>query len=232
MKLKYTLPIILASSALLGCSFDHAHNSFLPYPVAQNRPLEYQDKLQAVAHWDVLAANEAEEISIVVGENSSISFEDILQDTDFNKAYRKMLTGHLLDQGVKVLNSDGDYRLKYQTQVVDHAERDGLGLPAGIWTYGTTSALLVLNAASDMAGSAIMALPLAFVDDWYLANSKEGETPDTEVLITTELYQSNEVVESSTRIYYFNQGDRFMYESAPPLPAPIPHKSFQVTDQI
>jgi|TARA_B100001964_G_scaffold195848_1_gene220107 hypothetical protein len=217
---------------MVGCSFDHAGNAYLPYPVAQNSPLEYQDKLQAAAHWDLLAANEAEEISVVVGKNSSISFEDGLAETDFNLAYKKMLTGHLLGQGVRVLGSAGDYLLKYETQILHHSNRDALSLPAGMVTSGTIAGLLAVNAASNWTHSAIFAIPIVYAEDWFSANSKEGKTPDTEVLITTELHQSNEVVESSTRIYYFNQGNESMYETPPPVPDPNPHKLFQVTDQI
>ena len=230
--MKFTLPVVLASSMMVGCSFDHAGNAYLPYPVAQNSPLEYQDKLQAAAHWDLLAANEAEEISVVVGKNSSISFEDGLAETDFNLAYKKMLTGHLLGQGVRVLGSAGDYLLKYETQILHHSNRDALSLPAGMVTSGTIAGLLAVNAASNWTHSAIFAIPIVYAEDWFSANSKEGKTPDTEVLITTELHQSNEVVESSTRIYYFNQGNESMYETPPPVPDPNPHKSFQVTDQI
>ncbi len=230
--MKFTLPVVLVSCMLIGCSFDHANNAYLPYPVAQNRPLEYQDKLQGAAHWDVLAANEAEEISTMVGANASISFEDELSETDFNLAYKKMLTGHLLDHGVRVLGSAGDYLLRYETQILHHSNRDRLSLPAGIVTSGTVAGLLTLHSASNMTHSLIMAIPFAYAEDWFLANSKEGRTPDTEVLITTELHQSNEVVESSTRIYYFNQGNESMYETPPPVPDPNPHKSFQVTDQI
>ncbi len=229
---KFTLPVVLASSMMVGCSFDHAGNAYLPYPVAQNSPLEYQDKLQAAAHWNLLAANEAEEISVVVGKNSSISFEDGLAETDFNLAYKKMLTGHLLGQGVRVLGSAGDYLLKYETQILHHSNRDALSLPAGMVTSGTIAGLLAVNAASNWTHSAIFAIPIVYAEDWFSANSKEGKTPDTEVLITTELHQSNEVVESSTRIYYFNQGNESMYETPPPVPDPNPHKSFQVTDQI
>ena len=216
----------------MGCSFDHANNAYLPYPLAQDRPLEYQDKLQAAAHWDVLAANEAEEISTLVGTNASISFEDELSETDFNLAYKKMLTGHLLKQGVRVLDSAGEYLLKFETQIVHHSNRDALSLPAGIVTSGTVAGLLTLNAASNMTHSLVMAIPFAYAEDWFLANSKQGKTPDTEVLITTELYKLNEVVDSSTRIYYFNQGNESMYENPPPVPDPNPDKSFHVTDQI
>jgi len=230
--MKFTLPVVLVSCMLIGCSFDHATNAYLPYPLAQNPPLEYQDKLQAAAHWDVLAANEAEEISTLVGTNASISFENEQSETDFNLAYKKMLTGHLLNQGVRVLDSAGEYLLKFQAQIVNHSNRDALSLPAGIVTSGTVAGLLTLNAASNLTHSLVMAIPFAYAEDWFLANSKEGRTPDTEVLITTELYQSNEVVESSTRIYYFNQGNESMYETPPPVPDPNPHKSFHVTDQI
>ena len=226
--MKITLPIVLAAGMLVGCSFDHTWNTNLPYPLAENPPREYQDKLQAVAHWNVLAGNEAEEISTFLGANKSISFEERLAETDFNLAYKKLLTSHLIDQGVRILGDSGDYLLKFETQIVDHSNRDELPRPAGLLTAGTGATLL----AVALSKPAVVAVPLAYVQDWFLHNSKEGKAPDTEVLITTELYRSNEVVDSSTRIYYFNQGNEALYQAPPPVPDINPLKSFQVTDQI
>ena len=109
------------------------------------------------SQWDILASIEAAKVIEIVGGEASISFSADSPDTDFGKAYKKMLTGHLLDNGIEVFDSAGDYLLNYQVQVVTHKDRDPL---------------------------------------------------DTEVLITTELHKSGEIVQSSTRIYYFNPDDK------------------------
>ncbi len=135
------------------------------------------------SQWDILASIEAAEIIETVGDKASISFSADSPDTDFGKAYKKMLTGHLLDNGIEVLGSAGDYLLNYQVQVVIHKDRDPLDA---------------------------------------------GELITTEVLITTELHKSGEIVQSNTRIYYFNPEDKTLYEFPPPL---NPSRPFQVTDQ-
>jgi len=76
------------------------------------------------SQWDILASIEAAEIIETVGDKASISFSADSPDTDFGKAYRKMLTGHLLDNGIEVLGSAGDYLLNYQVQVVTHKDRN------------------------------------------------------------------------------------------------------------
>jgi len=188
---KSSIGAVFLTIFLGGCSYDQAVDKYFPYPVPQDRPLAYQKKLQAAAHWDALAANEADEISHTLG-TTSISFDVDKSDTDFGKAYKKMLTGHLLDKKIEVLNSGGIHLIKFQVQVVSHVNRDPLGLTS-------------------------------FLDQQ--ANS------DTEVLVTTELYHLGEIVESSTRIYYFNEGNELMYEPAPKRPDPNPDRLFKVTDQ-
>ena len=221
---------LLFSIALAGCALgiDHAANKYLPYPLAQMKEKEYQDKLQAAVHWDALAANEATEIIKTVGNGASISFSADSPDTDFGKAYKKMLTGHLLDNGIKVLGSAGNYLLNYQVQVVIHKDRDPLNWPAGSVTAATGGALLIAHASTNWSKPGLAALLPAVAADKLLEISKEGITPNIEVLITTELHKLEEIVQSSTRTYYFNPGDKALYESPEP---PNPSRSFQVTDQ-
>jgi len=228
---KSTIATVFLLLLLAGCSYDHSGNKYLPYPVAQDRPLAYQEKLQAAAHWEVLAANEADEILKMVG-TTSITFNEEEPDTDFAKAYKKMLTGHLLDKNIRVLSSGGKYVVKCQVQVVTHTSRDRLKLPAGLMTVMTTGGLLIARATSNWNHPGLVVLPIAAAEDMFLAESKEGYTPNTEVLITTELYHLGEIVQSSTRIYYFNEGDELMYEVGPTSPDPNPDRSFKITNQL
>ena len=217
---------------LTGCGFPYANNKHLPYPVAKDRPFAHQEKLQAAAHWDTLAANEADEILKTIG-TTSISFHDQEEpNTDFGKAYKTLLTGHLLDKNIQVLDSGGGHFVKFKVQVVSHVNRDSLGLPAGSMT-ALTAGVLLASASQHWSTPGIAAIPIALAADGISQESKDGKTTDTEVLITTELYHLDEIVQSSTRIYYFNEGNEFMYVSPPivPEPEPNPDRSFKVTNQ-
>ncbi|SVD95554.1 uncharacterized protein METZ01_LOCUS448408, partial [marine metagenome] len=148
----------------------------------------------------------------------------------FGKAYKTLLTGHLLEKHIEVLNSGGGHLVKFKVQVVNHVNRDSLGLPAGSFT-ALTAGVLLASASQHWGAPGIAALPIALAEDGFLQESKDGKTTDTEVLITTELYHLDEIVQSSTRIYYFNEGNEFMYVSPPtvPEPEPNPDRTFKVT---
>ncbi|SVC44197.1 uncharacterized protein METZ01_LOCUS297051, partial [marine metagenome] len=155
---------ILAVSLMIflaGCSFPYTHNKHLPYPVAKDRPFAHQEKLQAAAHWDTLAANEADEILKTIG-TTSISFDKEESNTDFGKAYKSLLTGHLLDNNIQVLDSGGGHFVKFKVQVVSHVNRDSLGLPAGSMT-ALTAGVLLASASQHWSTPGIAAIPVALV---------------------------------------------------------------------
>jgi len=124
MRLIKTLLFITHTMILLGC----AAQKYQPYPLAQIEPTAYQGKFQAAAHWDTLAAAEALEIANTVNKSPSVSFDGQALHSEFSRAYRALLTGHLLDNGVKVLRHGGDYIVSFDVQIISHQGRDALAL--------------------------------------------------------------------------------------------------------
>lgn len=188
----------------------------------------YQEKIQAAAHWEALASNEAVEIAKVV-KSRVVTVVEKHDSSAFDKAYKELLTSSLLQNGVQVSSSpsDSDYVIEYEAQIITHKGRDKLPMAAGTLTGTTASAFLIAHAVDHWSPAGLAVIPFAIAGDMYLANNKDAATPNTEVLMTTEVHKENQIKQSSTRIYYFNPGDTSLYASS----SPNPGKKFQVSNQ-
>lgn len=205
MKVKTIIGALAVSLVVSGCATSHS-----PYPRAQMPETEYQQKIQAAAHWDVLAGNEAKLIADSLGSGASISFDPSSDKSAFGKAYQKMLTGHLLKNGLQVFDTGGTYSLKYQTQVITHKKRDKLS-SVGILSGGTASAFFIAHVADKWGTPALGVIPFVVGADAFLYQNENAPTPNTEVLMTTEVRVGERITQSNTRIYYFNPGDKSLY---------------------
>ena len=208
----------VAASILLitGCTHLGSANKYQPYPQAQWPASHYQDKLQSAQHWDVLAKNEAKLIGSALPKGSVIAFKSRDEHSSFGVAYRKLLVQHLLSEGMRITtaaNGIPHYTLDYEVQVVHHQGRDKLRPPAGVLSAVTGSAWLVAHAADNWGTPGLVAIPFAIAGDAYLATNRDAPTPDTEALITTNIYRGDMIEKSSTHIYYFNEGDAALYAS-------------------
>lgn len=168
--------LLVLITTLTGCNtvYQSTSATHTPYPIAQSPEKSFQTRIQSAAHWDTLAQHEAEMIAKGLGHNAHVSFSDDADQSQFGKAYQKMLTEHLIAQGIFVYENGGDYELRYQAQVVKHEDRG-----------------------------------FAFVDF-------DTSTPPSEVIMTTELLQGKQIVQSSTQTYYFKEGDTNHYTVVKP----------------
>jgi len=228
--MNFSIAVIAASLLLAGCANLGAGNRYQPYPQAQYPASGHQDKLQAVQHWDVLAQNEAKLLAQSVPVGSVVRIVEKQGGSSFSSAYRKLLAQHLLAQGLKISHSRNaaDYLLDYEVQVVVHSDRDALRHPAGSFSAVGASAWLIKHAVDNWGDPGLVAVPFFVAADMYLANNRDANTPNTEVLITTSLHRGSMLVQSSNRIYYFNAGDMDLYK--PPAKS-LPAKSFRITNK-
>ncbi len=223
MKCVTTVLYTTAFSLLLtGCASVYEGNKYLPNPVAQDMATGFEQKLQSAAHWDVIAQNEAAEIASAITSSGSVEFGEMSHRSGFGKAYKKMLTARLLGNGVPVMDAGAKYILTYEVQVVKHKSRDDLPLPAGIFSLTTGVAYIIGQAAARWTHPELLIIPFSVAGDLFLANNRDSLSSNTEVLITTELRDKSEIVQSSTHAYYFNEADKNLYD---------PGKNFKVTNQ-
>jgi len=214
----------LLITALLSVFFVGCASKNLDYPRATMHPYSAQQKMQAAAHWDLLAANEAKLISsklsgsplIHISCKSSGCGEGSANNSPFAEAYREFLTSHLVNNGasVAIQRESGAYELEYHVQVVTHNDRDGLPWKPGALSGTSALAFAIYKATHDFSNSAQIVLPLAILGDLALYNAVETSASNTEVLVTTKITKGNRVITSNSSVYYFNAGDEGHYRNA------------------
>jgi len=213
----------LLLTALLSVFFVGCASKNLEYPRATTFPYSTQQKMQAAAHWNILAANEAKLISsklagspvIHISCQSSGCSDKGVNNSPFAEAYREFLTSHLVNNGasVAIQKEPGAYSLEYHVQVVTHNDRGDLPPRPGTLSATAAAAFGIYKATHDFSNSAQIIIPLAILGDLALYNAVEASTSNTEVLVTTKITQGNRVITSNSSVYYFNAGDANHYSN-------------------
>lgn len=203
---------------LAGCA-----GQYTEYPEAKTYPHSTQQKMQAAYHWQVLAANEAKLISSKVPANGSVylahsssKYEDGPTSSGiFNSTYRDLLTSELVNSGVIVSTSEprATHKLMFNVNTIEHTDRNSLPPKPGAST-GVLSFIAALGAsARNWNEPALALIPLMAASDLRQYWSDDTSESVTEVVITTRVTSSDQVVSSNSSIYYFNSGDFNHYQS-------------------
>jgi len=224
----------LLLTALLSVFFVGCASKNLDYPRATTFPYSTQQKMQAAAHWNILAANEAKLISsklsgsplIHISCKSSGCGGNSVNNSPFAEAYREFLTSHLVNNGasVAIQKESGAYNLEYHVQVITHNDRDVLAPRPGTLSATAAAAFGIYKATHDFSNPAQIVIPIAILGDLALYDAVETSTSNTEVLVTTKITKGNRVITSNSSVYYFNAGDASHYSKA------AKGKTFSVTN--
>ena len=207
---------------VLGLVFLLGGCSQVPKPASYR--MTFQKKMQAAKHWDFLAEDVADQVSICcsarqgcdLGQGQGLFVEPKLGV--FGRAFTNMLISHLVQPkgkraiekgGCLVLQSreEGCLVLQFETQVIKHrTNRFNRPLPGTI-TVLAGGLSVVRDISSDTLkawgiGSAVLA-------DIFLGSTVT--LPHHEVLITTSLIKDNQYLFSKTDLYYINDPDSWHY---------------------
>ena len=199
-------------------------------PLATNFPTSKQPKLQAAAHWNVIAGDIAKQISAGLKDKRPLFVNQSAVKTGFDRAFTNDLISALVANGYTVLKSPaGALSVDVDTQVVRFSpnrpqyNHTGLAtaLTTGVWAlhqaHATTGAVLVAGVASADAYS------------WFRSEFATGETPQTEIIVTASISDANQFLARSTSIYYVADADSRMYVYEPPVQTPT--RNMGVTGQ-
>lgn len=206
------LPVFLAPLALVALQACQSQ-----VPLASTYDLTFQQKMQAAAHWQVLARDIVEQVSL----RTSVYDRDIVieregGDTDFSTAFDDMLVTEFVERGYVVREVAGpdSLVLRYKTQVITHQSRGYVRPPPGTFTVLTAGVLAVREVLLDnwASGEAIAALGVAAVGADIVAGSIT-ETTNTEFIVTTSVLRNETYLARYTDIYYLPEGDVGLYES-------------------
>jgi hypothetical protein len=216
--------LALASGLLMaGCAIPYS-----PAPVATNFNSTQQLKLQAAAHWGVIARHMATQLRPTLHSAPKRPLYVMpLQSSTFSQGVATHLVTALVNDGFVVLKSPepGSLKIELDTQVVkfaaDRPQYRYVGLPStlasGAWV------LTGIDHSAEWLGTAAIYTYDAY--RWFTAQFAPGATPKTEAIVTLSVADDSRYYARTTAVYYTDDDDRALYDAALQ-----PSKTFAVKD--
>lgn len=207
---------------LVGCATPYSET-----PLATNFPTSKQQKLQAAAHWSVIAEDVAKQIVGGIKEKKPLYINQAVAGTTFDRAFRNLLVSALIAEGFSVHKTSANaLSVDIDTQAVrfsaNRPQYKSVGLPTalatGVW------------ALHDATAGAVMYAGIAAADaySWFHSEFAAGEVPQTEIIVTTSVSDADRYLARSTSVYYVADADSGIYTS-PPAPRVVTTKDMEVT---
>jgi len=205
--------LALAGALLVaGCAVPYT-----PAPVATNFPSTQQAKLQAAAHWGVIARHMARELGPTFKVNARRAFYVApQQNSPFSQAVATHLVTALVNEGYIVVKNPDPSALKVEldTQVVAFAGNrpqykftgERTALVAGAW------ALTGIEHTVEWLATAAIATHDAY--SWFRSEFATGATPKSEIVVTLSVADDQRYYARTTSVYYTVDADSALYDAA------------------
>jgi hypothetical protein len=209
---------------LLGCATPYSEA-----PLATNFPTSTQKKLQAAAHWNVIARDVATAIasSLKGTDTRSLFVNQSSIKTPFERAFSNQLLSELVAAGFTVLKTpDGASVVDIDTQAIRFSPNRPQYKYAGLPTALATGVWALHEAEATAGAAAFVVVASADAYAWFRSEFATGETPQTEIVITTSVSNANRYLARSTNVYYVADSDEALYRGAP---AQAPTRTLKMT---
>ncbi|RTE65051.1 hypothetical protein EH243_14405 [Amphritea opalescens] len=205
--LKKVLVLSVGSTLLAGCFGAGTSQA----PIAATYPVTDQQKMQAAHHWSVLADHQADQLIESNRLKAWPLYIENEQETSFHSSYQSLLTSSLVSKGAHVqTNATGAATITYKVNVIEHKDREPVRAPVGALTaLAAGVAVATVPFSHNWGEPALMLVPAAIYGDIF-SGSWTSES-NLEVVITTQAVVGNQVLYSSSNIYYINGGDSDHY---------------------
>ena len=200
-------------------------------PKPASYPLSFQQKMQAVHHWDVLADDVAKDVKLALQKEKekdpTLRDEQIYLEpckgSAFGEVFDTLLITQLVNQKgptknesnqkikLTTKNENNSLKLTYGTQIVKHrAKRFTSPLYPGEALLLTALGHGVYKAFADNSDALGLFAAAGAVE---VINDIEFEwgVPHYEIVITTELTNNDTVIDRRSNIYYINDADFWHY---------------------
>lgn len=190
----------------------------IPEPVGY--PYSDQSKMQAGHHWDVLAADIANQINNELILNDYLDIPVFVRETCgnenqscnpsettvFEESFRDLLITNLVTLGVPTSPKAGNDSLviNYKAQTVYHQRNRWRTIKPGLLTALTAGIVVLRNAPAEL-----IAIATAGAIDF--ANASLVTAGNFEVIITTSVVADNHYLFRNSNIYYINDQDSWHY---------------------
>lgn len=205
---KQTAIATLAAAVLAGCAVPYS-----PVPVATNFPNSGQEKLQAAAHWDVIANDLEHKLAEKLRKQPPrpVYLADPAPGVSpFQRALHASLVSALVNDGFSVSRSPaGSLKVEMDVQAVTFAPNrtqfryagGPLALATGLW---------VLSDIDPVAG-VMGAVGAHELYRYHTSIFTPGPTPQTEIIVTVSVGDQFRYFARTTSAYYVADEDRALY---------------------
>lgn len=181
-----------------------------PVPKPQTWPLTYQKKAQAAHHWDLIAADTAQQVTdFLVGEGAQMVGDGAVYvdsvNTVFGEAFRDLLITKLVQANVNVSTKpEGALAIDFKAQTIRHRgpkfwDRYARSNP-GVFTAIGTMVRVCHNVYARN-----MIIPGAFIVDAW--DGTLTSLPQREIIITTSIVKDDQYVLRRSDLYYIADAD-------------------------
>jgi len=192
-------------------------------PVATTYPVNFQKKMQAAHHWDILTADVAKRLHdnlIGSGEPQgrpiALNVQQPRYNSQFSMAFHNLLITHLLEQGfVMSENPSTGLPVSYDVQVVTHKDRGFIRPTPGLFTALTGTVLVIRDVADSHSAIAATMLGAVVLD---VASGFVTDTPNSEIIVTTSVMNGDRYVSRLRDIYYVSDNNVDQYIAKGPAP--------------
>ncbi len=210
MKVQTTGAALAIAAMLAGCATPYSEA-----PLATNFPTTKQEKVQAAAHWNVIAKDVAKQISSRLA-GRPLHVVPSTGKSAFERAFSNQLVSSLVANGHAVMKQPaGALSVEVDTQVVGFSPNRPQYPHAGTATALATGIWALHDVGKATAGAALYAtVAAADAYGWFRSEFATGETPRTEIVVTTSVSDGNQFLSRATSVYYVADSDKALYESA------------------
>jgi hypothetical protein len=212
MKVHTTGAAVVVATMLAGCATPYSEA-----PLATNFPTTKQEKVQAAAHWNAIAKDVANQISSRLTERRPIHVLQPAGKSAFERAFASQLVSSLVANDHTVMKQPtGALSVEIDTQVVGFSPNRPQYRHAGTATALMTG-VWALHVGEATAGAALYAtVAAADAYSWFRSEFATGETPQTEIIVTTSVSDGNQYLSRNTSVYYVADTDKALYQAGLP----------------
>lgn len=204
---------LVLAAMLTGCATPYSET-----PLATNFPTGKQQKLQAAAHWNLIANDVAKQLAASLKGKPVLPPVYVNQTgnkTEFDKVFSSQLISALVAEGFVVhKRPTGAVYVDIDTQPVQFSANRPQYKHAGTATVLTAGVWALYQATP--AGIATAAVVGADAYMWFRSEFATGATPQTEIVITASVSDSNQYLARTTSVYYVADSDATLYWPATP----------------
>lgn len=206
--------VVAIAGLLASCATPNNPAAYFPEaPLSENFEPSYQKRLNASAHWEVIAGDLSSQLLATLTKSGlqekPVYINLYSEKTPFSRAFNDFLTTHLVKKGVIVSKDKINSTIyNYKIQPVNFESGMTTSLASNFkWTALATGLIVIRDIADSLHLNKDIVTAGVAADAW-----STGGTSRLELIITTSILNRDIYIHRTTDVYYANSDDLHLYE--------------------